>query len=156
MGAIPWFCGAVSATMVRKIARHICGRMTQYNYRGMLQEGLPSMTSGMQRDASSVIFQHDNDPKHTAKSVCAWLETQPFKVLSWPANSPDLNRMEHVWSQPKKLNRYEAPPDSMNTLNERTLREFDNIDLQFVKSLYESLPRQMWAVINSKERWTKY
>ena len=67
----------------------------------------------MQRDTSSVIFQHDNDPKHTAKSVCARLKRQPFKVLSWPPNSPDLNPMEHVWSQLKRqLNHYETPPDN--------------------------------------------
>ncbi len=37
------------------------------------------------------VFQHDNDPKHTAKATKEWLKKQHIKVLEWPSPSPDLN-----------------------------------------------------------------
>jgi len=31
------------------------------------------------------VFQHDNDPKHTAKATTEWLKKKHIKVLEWPS-----------------------------------------------------------------------
>ena len=36
-------------------------------------------------DVEKIVFQHDPDPKYTAKSVTNWLTTQAFSILDWPA-----------------------------------------------------------------------
>jgi hypothetical protein len=47
------------------------------------------------------VFQHDNDPKNTAKITEAYLEAAELTeaqgtLLYWPAQPPDLNPIEHM------------------------------------------------------------
>ena len=135
----------------------IDGTMDQHLYKQILEDELSKTIEYYDMDMSKVIFQHDNDSKHTAKSVQAWIAGQQFQVLLWPAQSPDMNPIEHLWAHLKRqLNTYESPPKGMLELWERVQAEWDKIDKQTCLTLIESIPRRIEAVIKAKGKWSKY
>ncbi len=133
------------------------GRMDAEQYVAILEQGLlQSMEeSGIPED--DIIFQQDNHPKHTSRRAQKWFEEQDIKLLDWPAQSPDLNPIEHTWNHLKRsLSGYESAPTGVHQLWERVVVEWGKISVEECQKWIGSMPRRVEAVIKAKGAHTKY
>ncbi len=103
------------------------------------------------------VFQHDNDPKHTARVTQACIAENNLEVLQWPAQSPDLNPIEYMWHVLKqKLGDHELMPTSMHELWLRVQHEWESINVDDCMKLIETMPKRLEAVMKAKGGNTKY
>lgn len=153
--------GSMTYSGVGKVAK-IDGKMDANLYCEILRRNLlPTI------DACSIlpefpardklIFQQDNDPKHTSSKAKKFFQENNIKLLQWPAQSPDLNPIEHLWHHLKcKIGKLPRKPKGILELWEIVQAEWEKIDPSYVKALIESLPRRVEAVIKAKGLQTKY
>lgn len=135
----------------------IDGKMDADLYVQILEDNLMASLKDYRKTPAIVIFQQDNDPKHTYKKAKKWLKDHGFDVLLWPANSPDLNPIEHLWNYIKdRLKEYPEAPRGMLELWERVQEIWDRIPSKVCQDLIASMPRRMEAVIRAKGKHTKY
>lgn len=148
-GCFTWWA---SAPLVK-----IDGIMNKEYYLSILQNNLPDFIDKCAYPETEVIFQQDGDPKHTAKIVKKWISEQKFQMMKWPAQSPDLNPIENLWSIVKRrLSQYERAPTSLGELWLRISEEWANIPPQTLQNLVESMPKRIKDVLKNKGLWTKY
>lgn len=122
-------------------------------YRELLEDVmLPYATDKM---TPGWFFQHDNDPKHTSRIVKQWIADKKINVLDWPAQSPDLNPIEHLWEELDRRIRTENYSKADNLMTS-LIEEWNRIPLDRLVKLVDSMPARCAAVINSKGYATKY
>ena len=138
-------------------ATRIEGRMDADLYISIMEDELQKTLEFWGKTTDDVVFQQDNDPKHTSKKAKKWFEDNEITVLKWPAQSPDLNPIEHLWHHlKKKLWEYEQSANSVTELWERVQEEWEKIPKEECQKLIESMPRRLAAVVRAKGGYTKY
>jgi hypothetical protein len=128
--------------------------MNGTRYRRLLDEKL-ELFMGLH---SATHFLQDGAPCHRSKIVKEWFEERPnIKLIDWPGNSPDLNPIENVWAWMKqKLTNSTATnlTDWKQAITELWVTRMDDID--YLKTLVESMPRRLQDVIDREGATTKY
>ncbi|GFS91018.1 uncharacterized protein TNCV_2120121 [Trichonephila clavipes] len=77
------------------------------------------------------------------------------KQLHTPAQSPDLNAIENLWSQLEKAV-HEHEITSKEVFKKVLREEWAKLSVETAKALLESMPRRLQAVIQAKGYATKY
>jgi hypothetical protein len=153
-GIMLWGC--MSSKGVGGFCR-IHGTMDAELYTEILRGELLDTIKDHKLKKEKVIFQQDNDPKHTSKKAQECIKELGLNLLDWPAQSPDLNPIEHLWKHLKrKLEEYSEPADGVEELWERVDAEWLKIPPEVVMGLIESMPRRIQAVIRARGGHTKY
>lgn len=148
--------GCMTASGVGHLSK-IDGGLDAELYCKILEDELVRTMEYYRMKREDVIFQHDNDPKHTSKKAKKCLQDLGMTVLEWPPQSPDLNPIEHLWDVLKrKLADYPNPPKGIHELWERVEEQWNTITKEECMTLIESMPRRIEAVLKAKGRNTKY
>ena len=145
--------GCMAASGVGKLVM-IDGIMNQYSYLKILKDNLQQSAAklGVGR---SFIFQQDNDPKHTARTVQEWLLYNTRKQLKTPPQSPDLNPIEHLWEHLDRQMR-KRDINNKNDLIKALLEEWQKIPPTITQKLVYSMPSRLKEVLKAKGYPTKY
>lgn len=119
----------------------------------MLNEMLPSALN-LFADGNWV-FQQDNDPKHTAIRTRNWFIEHQVPLSEWPAQSPDLNPIENLWSILDHICSKRAP-NNAHELFDCIQTAWYQLDPDLLLRLVHSMPRRCRAVIDANGGMTKY
>ena len=73
------------------------GNMTALRYIAQILR--PTLLPLLAQHRDVITFQQDNARPHTARITMAFLGEHGVNVLPWPAYSPDMSPIEHLWDQ---------------------------------------------------------
>ncbi|GFV86167.1 transposable element Tc1 transposase [Trichonephila clavipes] len=118
--------------------------------REVLQPEVVPFLQGLPRD----IFQQDNARPHVTKTVRDFCSTQHMQLLPWPAYSPNMSPIEHVWDLVDwRLARDSRLAASEDELFQAIWNSLPQVDIQ---NLFDFMPRCIAAVIAARGGYTKY
>ena len=105
----------------------------------------------------NVTFQQDNARPHVARVCMDYLAKNHVNVLPWPAYSPDLSPIEHIWDiLDRKVRARDPPPSTIPGLRRALAEEWDNIPVGTVNRLINSMHRRIRAAIAARGGHTRY
>ncbi|KAJ8875985.1 hypothetical protein PR048_023893 [Dryococelus australis] len=97
-------------------------------------------------------FQDDNARCHVARATMQWYADNNVGRLDWPAQSADLNPIEHLWDElDRRARARPARPKSIAQLMEWLQEEWRRIPVDVLQTLVESMPDRAAAVIAARD-----
>jgi hypothetical protein len=130
------------------------GSLTAVRYlRDIVESHVVPFAENMGRD---FILQQDNARPHIAGIVRNCFNDHNIEVMEWPANSPGLNPIEHLWDTLNKRIREHQPIRNHQYVEELLLQEWELLPQEAISNLIRSMPRRCAELIRVRRGHTSY
>lgn len=160
-GGIMIWAGIIGGTLVGPWRVPDGVKMTAVAYINFLKEHLePWLKKQRVTFRRNIVFMQDNAPSHAAHTTTEYLQQLGFtgvRKMKWPANSPDLNPIENLWSIMKQRlyannRQFKSKDELWNALLEIS-RDITADDIQ---KLTNSMDRRLFEVISKRGKHISY
>ena len=101
------------------------------------------------------IWMHDNARLHVARICRQFQNRNNVNVLPWPAVSPDMNPIEHIWDYLGRKVRARGNVHNHRYLENALIQEWNNIP-NIIRRYVRSMRGRLAACINSRGGHTRY
>ncbi|GBM73843.1 hypothetical protein AVEN_100547-1 [Araneus ventricosus] len=116
------------------------GTVTGVRYRDEILEPCVRLFRGAV--GPEFILMDDNEKPHRALLVDEFLESEDIRRMDWPARSPDLNPIEHVWDALGRAFATRNPlPRTIQEMKTALLNERDQLPQEMINCLI-SIPHK--------------
>lgn len=117
----------------------------------------PHVVPFAQRMGPGFMLMQDNARAHTARVTRDALQDAQISVLPWPANSPDLNPIEHMWDLLKRTVRQTNQPVHNESQLINVLKtSWEQIPLDTVRHLIQNMPSRLQECAQKRGGHTRY
>jgi transposase len=94
--------------------------------------------------ADRPMFMDDNARPHRARIVQHFLQQEAVQTIPWPAMSPDMNPIEHVWDFiGRKINQRNPKCQNIDELRTAILQAWHQFPQERLRSLVRSMTRRV-------------
>jgi hypothetical protein len=107
--------------------------------------------------ADRPMFMDDNSRPHRARIVQYFLQQEAVQTIPWPAMSPDMNPIEHVWDFiGRKINQRNPKCQNIDELRTAILQEWQQFPQERLRRLVRSMTRRVTELHNKRGGYTRY
>ena len=108
--------------------------------------------------ADRPLFMDDNASPHRARIVQHFfLQQEAVQTIPWPAMSPDMNPIEHIWDFiGRKINQRNPKCQNVDELRTAILQEWQQFAQERLRRLVRSMTRRATELNNNRGGYTRY
>ena len=129
-----------------------CNLIAQGNINQILQ---PEAVPFLQRHGPAILM-NDNVRPQVARICRQFLNRNNVNVLLWPAVSPDMNSIEHIWDYLGRKVRARGNVHNLKDLENALIQKWNNIPNVVIRRYVRSMRGRLAPCINSRGGHTRY